>query len=79
MQKQEKIRKNSKKLTNLLSEKNLMHKNAIKIVWGDQKIKIMLKKCALLAKIVALFEIFSMCAFLCYFWPNTVRLGVQKF
>ena len=79
MQKQEKIRKNSKKLTNLLSEKNLMHKNAIKIVWGDQKIKIMLKKCALLAKIVALFEIFSMCAFLCYFWPNLVRLGVQKF
>ena len=49
-----------------------MYKNAIKIVWG-------VKNCAPFTKNMALFEEFFLCSFLCYFWPNSVRLRAQKF
>jgi len=76
-----KTRKNQKKqqkIDKFTIWKKLNAKKCNKNCLGDQKIKIIFKKCALLAKIVALFEIFSLCAFLCYFWSNSVRLQVQN-
>ena len=64
LQKQEKIRKNSKKLTNLLSEKNLMHKNAIKIVWGIKILKLFLKNVHFQPKLWLFLKYFH-CALFC--------------
>ena len=52
----------------------LMHKNAIKIVWGVKNCVLFTKICALFTKFMALFGQKKLCAFLCAFWPNYVRL-----